>query len=252
LRERTGADGMSLSGLCDLHCHCVPNVDDGVRSAADGFELCRRLKLLGYSTVVATPHMRTGMFDNDKPQLKAAFEAFLATSAGEGGLPELSLAAEHFLDDMFMHKLGRDEALPYPGGHAVLIEFPPDRFPLGLDECLFRMRVRGLRPVIAHPERYAPLWMSSAPLEHLLERGALALLDTMSLIGKYGRKSQLAAERMLEDELYYAACSDSHKPDDVDSVALAIERLVQLAGEDGAQALLGEHPRQILAGTVAD
>ncbi len=178
---------MSLSGLCDLHCHYVPNVDDGVRSAAAGVQLCRRLREIGYSTVVATPHMRPGMFDNDKPQLTAAFDAFVALAAGEGGLPELGLSAEHFLDDTFMEKLGRDQTLPYPGGHAALIEFPPDRFPLGLDDCLFRMRVRGLRPVIAHPERYAPLWTTDAPLEHLLERGSLALLDSMSLVGKYGR-----------------------------------------------------------------
>jgi protein-tyrosine phosphatase len=245
---------MSLSNLCDLHCHYVPNVDDGVRSAEDGVRLCRRLKEIGYSTVVATPHMRPGMFDNDKPQLTAAFDAFLAfvATAGEGGLPELGLAAEHFLDDAFMDKLGRNETLPYPGGHAALIEFPPDRFPLGLDDCLFRIHVRGLRPVIAHPERYAPLWTTNLPLEHLLERGAIALLDTMSLVGKYGRKSKAAAERMLEAGMYYAACSDSHKPEDVDTVGEAIERLIELAGKNGAQELLDEHPRQILAGTVAD
>jgi protein-tyrosine phosphatase len=243
---------MSLSGLCDLHCHYVPRVDDGVRSLEDGVALCRRLAEVGYSTVVATPHMRPGMFDNHKPQLTAAFDAFRVAAAGEAGLPELGLAAEHFLDDTFMDKLGRGETLPYPGGHATLIEFPTERFPLGLDDCLFRMRVRGLRPVIAHPERYTPLWTSDAPLEHLLERGALALLDTMALVGKYGRKSKAAAERMLEVGLYYAACSDSHKPADVDTLEEAIARLIELAGEDTAQALLGEHPRQILAGTVAD
>jgi protein-tyrosine phosphatase len=194
------------------------------------------------------------MFDNDKPRLTAAFAGFVTAAAleKEGALPELGLAAEHFLDDTFMQKLGRDETLPYPGGHAALIEFPTDRFPLGLDDCLFRMRVRGVRPVIAHPERYAPLWTRTEPLEHLLERGALALLDSMSLIGKYGRKSKTAAERMLEAGMYYAACSDSHKPEDVDSVAHAIDRLIELAGEDGARELLGDHPRHILAGTVAD
>jgi protein-tyrosine phosphatase len=243
---------MSLSGLCDLHCHYLPNVDDGVRSVEDGLALCRRLAEVGYSTVVATPHMRTGMFDNDKPQLTAAFDQFRAAVAGESGLPELGLAAEHFLDDTFMQRFARDETLPYPGGHAALIEFPPERFPLGLDECLFRVHVRGIRPVIAHPERYTPLWTSNLPLEHLLERGALALLDTMSLVGKYGRKSKAAAERMLDVGMYYAACSDTHKPADVDTLVLAIDRLVELAGEDGARMLLNDHPRQILAGTVVD
>ena len=243
---------MSLSGLCDLHCHYVPRVDDGVQSVEDGLALCRRLAQLGYSTVVATPHMRPGMFDNDKPLLMAAFAEFQSACAGEAGLPELGLAAEHFLDEVFMRRLAADETLPYPGGHAVLVEFAPDRFPLRLDECLFRMQVRGLRPVIAHPERYAPLWQEDEPLAHLVERGALPLLDTMSLVGKYGRKPRLAAERLLEAGLYYAACSDTHKPEDVESLGEAIARLVALRGEPDAALLLSEHPRRILAGTVAD
>lgn len=243
---------MSLTGLCDLHCHYVPRVDDGVRSREDGIALCRGLAQIGYSTVVATPHIRPGMFDNAKPQLTAAFAAFQGAVQAEAGLPELGLAAEHFLDDSFLTKLGANETLPYPGGHAVLIEFPPERFPLGLDECLFRMQLRGLRPVIAHPERYAPLWRDDAPLTHLLERGALALLDTMALEGKYGRKPQAAAERMLDAGLYYAACSDTHKPDDLETMRKAIERLIELCGEAGAVELLAEHPRRILAGTVAD
>jgi hypothetical protein len=57
---------------------------------------------------------------------------------------------------------------------------------------------------------------------------------------------------MLEVGLYYAACSDTHKPADVDTLVLAIERLVELTGAAGARELLGDHPRQILAGTVAD
>ena len=243
---------MSLSDLCDLHCHYVPSVDDGVKSAAEGVLLCRRLAEIGYTTVVATPHMRTGMFDNDRARLVAAYQQFKTEAEGEAGLPELGLGCEHFLDETFMERLARGETLPYPGEHAALVEFPPERLPVRLDDSLFRMRVRGFRPVIAHPERYAPLWQSSEPLEHLVDRGALALLDTMSLVGKYGRKSKAAAERLLDDGLYFAACTDSHKPADVEVVAQAIERLVGLCGEAHARALLAENPRHILAGTVAD
>ncbi|HKU43164.1 MAG TPA: CpsB/CapC family capsule biosynthesis tyrosine phosphatase [Polyangiales bacterium] len=243
---------MSLSGMCDLHCHYVPAVDDGVADVENGLALCRSLRELGFTTVVATPHMRAGMFDNDKPRLSAAFESFCSAVASETGLPELGLASEHFFDETFMARLARGETLPYPGGHAALVEFPPERFPLALDENLFRMRVRGLRPVIAHPERYAPLWSNSAALEHLLERGALALLDVMSLAGKYGRKAKHAAERMLEEELYFAACSDSHKPADVELVAESIARLIALRGAGQARTLLCEHPRDILSGSVVD
>jgi protein-tyrosine phosphatase len=243
---------VSLSGLCDLHCHYLPAVDDGVRAIDEGVQLCRALGAIGYDTVIATPHIRAGMFDNRKPGLVAVYETFSQHTAALTDLPKTGLAAEHFCDDIFLDLFARGETLPYPGGHAALVEFPPERLPLAVEDCFFRMSVRGVRPVIAHPERYAPVWKGSAPIENLVDRGALAQLDVMSLVGKYGRKAQAAAERLLEDGLYYLACSDSHKPADVPSVQQGIARLIELVGADEAQLLLSVHPKSILAGTIRD
>jgi protein-tyrosine phosphatase len=237
-------------GFVDLHCHYVPAVDDGVRTQQEGVELCRALKQIGYATVAATPHIRSGMFENRKAQLVSVFEAFSAQHARGQDMPELLLGAEHFCDDVFWALFERGEALPYTGDKALLIELPPESLPLGLEDRIFRMRVRGLQPVIAHPERYTPMFGSSAPLARLVELGAVALLDLMSLTGKYGRKPQRAAERMLKDELYYAACSDCHRPADVPIVQQAIERLTKLTSPARAQALLADHPRRILRGEV--
>jgi len=237
---------------CDLHCHYLPGVDDGVRTWEEGMRLCHGLAALGYGTVVATPHMRPGMFDNDKAGLERAFVEFAAHCDDAGDLPERGLAAEHFCDDVFFARLEQGTALPYPGGHAVLVEFAPDRLPLGLEQQFFRMQVRGVRPVIAHPERYAPVWKRSAELEVLVDRGALALLDVMALVGKYGRRPQRAAEELLDADLYCAACTDSHRPEDLDTVERAIARLIELVGVEYAECLLADRPRQILAGTVLD
>lgn len=243
---------MSLTGLCDLHCHYLPAIDDGVRTLEEGIELCRGLRALGYDTVIATPHIRSGMFDNRKADLVQTYDNFVRAAASHDGMPLTGLAAEHFCDDIFFELFERGETLPYPGGHAALIEFPPERIPLRIEDRFFHMRVRGVRPVIAHPERYTPAFRSSEPIANLVDRGALALLDVMSLTGKYGRKAEQAAERMLEDGLYYAACSDTHKPADLEHLQRSIERLSVLVGADEAQELLGEHPKLILAGTVPD
>jgi protein-tyrosine phosphatase len=237
---------------CDLHCHYLPGVDDGVRTLQDGVALCRGLKQLGYRKVVATPHIRPGMFDNHKPQLEAAFAQLCAATRDEPELPELGLAAEHFCDDTFFGLLERGAALPYPGGHAALIEFATDRLPLRISEQFFRMQVRGVRPVIAHPERYTPVWKDDEVLRALVERGALALLDVMALIGKYGRRPQRCAEDLLDQDLYFAACSDSHKPEDLPGVERGIARLIELVGPEHAELLLADHPQQILEGTVQD
>ena len=243
---------MTLSGFIDLHCHYVPDVDDGVRTFDDGVALCRALRSIGYAKVVATPHMRPGMFDNDASHLRAAFDAFVERAQALPDMPELGLASEHFFDPETMQRLASDEGLPYPGRKSALVELPPERLPLGLRELFFRLRVRGLRPVLAHPERYTPLFRDSDELATLIDHGALAQLDLMSLVGKYGRKPKHTAERLLEEGLYFIASSDSHKPADVPLVAQAIERLRELVGDDEARQLLSDHPQQVLAGTVPD
>src|SRR5688572_7333069 len=41
----------------DIHCHCLPGLDDGPASMADAVALCRALVQDGVTTVVATPHL---------------------------------------------------------------------------------------------------------------------------------------------------------------------------------------------------
>lgn len=237
-------------GWVDLHCHYLPAIDDGVRTLDEGVDLCRRLRGAGFTMVVATPHIRTAMFENRKPGLEAAYAAFVEATRGERGLPVTGLGAEHFFDDVFWALFAGGEAVPYPGGHAALVELSERSLPLGLDHRFFEMQVRRVRPVLAHPERYAAFRRSSAALEPLVDVGALPLLDLMSLVGKYGRSAKKAAERMLAEDLYYAACSDCHRPHHVDLVRDAIERLRRLVGAARADALLGENPRRILRGEV--
>lgn len=240
----------SDDGYVDLHCHYLAAVDDGVRTEEEGARLCQELARIGYRRVVATPHMRSDMFDNDKSALVASFERFAAQHGARPGMPELGLGAEHYCDDAFFERFERGEALAYPGGHAALVELPSEHVPVRIEQRMFRMLIKGVRPVLAHPERNAGLFKSTAPIERLIEMGVLPLLDVMSLVGKYGRSPKKAAERMLEEDVYFAACSDSHKPEDVEHVADGIERLRKLVGRELAGELLGDNPRRILEGDL--
>lgn len=238
----------------DLHCHYVPAVDDGVRTLDESQRLLAGLRSLGYGRVIATPHIRSGMFDNERGGLRRAFDELLgvlgvAEDAEHAQLPRLGLAAEHYFDDVFVGLVQSKSALPYPGGKAVLVEFHYDLWPRGIDRQLFRLEVAGLTPVLAHPERYRELERHSDPLALLLEHGCLSLLDLMSLVGKYGERSRRTAERLLEEGLYDAACTDCHRPEDVEHVARALERLEVLVGRQDADALTADNPAAILEGT---
>lgn len=241
---------MTPKGFVDLHSHYVPAIDDGVKTYEDGVALCQALAAIGYSDVVATPHIRTAMYENRRQGIQEAHAAFVARSASEPGMPALGVASEHFFDDVFWDLFERGEILPYPGGRAALVELPAQTMPRHLDKAFFRMAVKGVRVVLAHPERYAQLFRKTDALDPLLDVGVLPQLDLMSLTGKYGSEPKRAAERMLEEGIYFLASSDAHKPADVPVVADAIARLKRAVGDQEALVLLSEHPRSILDGTL--
>ena len=213
--------------------------------------MLRGLREAGFDFVVATPHMRPGMFDNDRASLERAYELMQPALAAQRDMPRVHLSSEHFFDDVVFARLLRGEALPYPGGKAVLVEFGTGAFPARAQHRFFDLRRAGLVPVLAHPERYESVWKDDGCLEPLLDAGADLLLDVCALIGKYGRQPQRAAEKLLEEGAYEAACSDAHRPADVDYVVRALARLEELVGLSECGRLLSEGPRGILGATTA-
>jgi protein-tyrosine phosphatase len=238
-----------MKGYVDLHCHFVAGVDDGVRTAEEGIRLLRNLKGAGFDYVIATPHMRPGMFDNTREGLEAAYVEFRSALPGAHEVPETGLASEHYFDDVVFSRLLAGQSLPYPGGRAVLLEFYEIDFPVSVAQRFFELQRRRLLPVIAHPERYRFLWDSTAKLERLVELGAVALLDAAALVGKYGRKPKRCAEQLLEKGVYQAACTDAHRPDDVDEVKEAMRVIEKRYGEEELDYLFRRGPRAILEGT---
>jgi protein-tyrosine phosphatase len=174
--------------------------------------------------------------------------------AAESELPDTHLSSEHWFDDVVFARLTRSLGLPYPwlgngpvtGKRGVLVELNPQAFPAQLAHRFFDLGRAGLRPVLAHPERYQPVWKDDACLDPLLDAGAYLLLDVCALVGKYGRASQRAAEKLLDEDAYEAACSDAHRPADAEAVTKAIGVLERRVGRQDAERLLRDGPKKIL------
>jgi protein-tyrosine phosphatase len=241
-----------MRGFIDLHCHFVPGIDDGARTIAEGVQMLEALSRIGFSRVIATPHMRPGLFDNQRGGLVAAFEQMLPHIRAVPGLPEVELSSEHYFDDMVFERVLNGQGLPYPGQRAVLLEFYEMEFPTSIDRSLSLLRIRGLLPVIAHPERYRAIWRNGDTLERLIDAGAAALLDVAALAGKYGQRPQRSAEELLDRGLYHAACSDAHRPADADAVLAGMRVVEERFGPEEVDFLFREGPLELLAGRLPD
>src|SRR4051812_4878784 len=152
--QRRRLERFGAAGAVDIHCHCLPGLDDGPATAEDAVALCRALAEDGFTTVVATPH-QLGRYDrrNGGPVVRAAVETLNLTLAAENIPLNVVPGADVRLDERIVPLLDQEEVLTVGGGSHLLLELPHDTYiePLGMIRLL---AARGLRAVVTHPERH--------------------------------------------------------------------------------------------------
>jgi protein-tyrosine phosphatase len=198
--------------VIDLHSHILPGLDDGVESLDAAVELARAAVKDGIAAIAATPHVRHD-YPNSAAEMERALRNVRAALAAEGVPLELLSGGEIALDRL---PLLEDEELRRfaLGGskQSLLLEFPYVGWPLGLEQTVFELRVRGWRPILAHPERNAEVQRNPDRLAHLVEAGTLIQLTAASLDGRLGRATCAAASRLLERGYAHLIGSDAHAP----------------------------------------
>jgi protein-tyrosine phosphatase len=238
-------------GFVDLHSHILPALDDGSPDEATSLTMVRGLVALGFDTVCATPHQKAGQFMPALDAIRAAHRRVLELVAGAGLALQSPLAAENMWDATLYERIRSDSIPSYDGGAAFLVEFSPSQLPPDLGQRIFELRRRGKLPVIAHPERYQPLW--TAPDQVIALRADCALVvDLGAIAGYHGRREGKAARAYVEQGLAHAVASDVHSPSDLRGAAEGVAWIKKRLGDRVLSRLLDENPRRILAGEHPD
>lgn len=239
-----------MSGLVDLHCHLLPGVDDGAKTLADTLEMARALVDLGFSTVAPSPHARPEYAPLDVVEARLAETR--AALEREGIALTLGRNAENVLDEAFLRSLGTPEARMLGAGRYVLVELPYTTPVPALPDVLFRIRTKGIAPVIAHPERCLEFERKGRAAE-AVRVGALLQLDVGALTGRYGGGAKKLARTFLEEGLYTLGATDLHAPVGArDWVGRALAELRSMAGDQAFDRLMRGNPARLLAGEALE
>jgi protein-tyrosine phosphatase len=236
-----------MSRFIDLHVHILPGVDDGPRADAQSLTLIRGLSDLGFGRLIATPHVRPPMWDQNLEHLEALRDNLLRQLGDDA--PRIDVAAENFFDDQVWKRFEEKRMIFYPGGRAALVEFGSaiDAVPLGFDQRFFEMSVRGVKPVLAHPERQLRLSADIELLERLVNSGVLLLLSLSSLGRSFGRLVRRRAEAIIRSGLPLMAATDAHSAKEIKIIEKGIKRLRKLVGDEELERMLIERPASILS-----
>ncbi len=242
--------------MIDLHCHLLPGIDDGPSTLEESLALCRLAVADGITRAIVTPHIHPGRWDNNRISIGAACDN-LQQSLDEHEIPlQLGYAAEVRLTELIPDQVGRND-IPFYGtvdGYRImLLEFPHGHIIPGSHELVEWLLGRGIRPLIAHPERNRQIMTDVNQLQPFIEAGCWLQLTAGSVIGQFGANSQFVAQQLLAHDMVTVLASDGHNAKARPPVLRQVfDSIVRQFGAQRAQRLMLEAPAAMVAGQFAD
>src|SRR5512138_1775746 len=142
-------------GFVDLHVHVLWGVDDGCETPEETLTAARLLTSLGWDELAPSPHAVPELPSHDAAACEARRAEAAALLAREGVALTLHANAENRLDESFMARADDPAGRRGIGPSArwVLVEAPFQQALPALPELVFRLRRKGVSPLLAHPER---------------------------------------------------------------------------------------------------
>lgn len=237
--------------MIDLHNHLLPGIDDGAKKVEETLEFLRIARRDGVQVVVATPHMKPGVYDNDRDTILQRVAMVREAARGDEaeGVELLPGAEVYYTADLAAR--ARAGALMTVGdrGRYLLLELPYQQSPMHVDDSIFQLRLLGITPLMAHPERVAYYLEDIERVAASVRLGALTQVTANSLTGRFGDKARDFARAMLERNLVHVLASDSHdvryRPP---IMSEGLRAAAAVLGESRARRLVQDIPRAILDG----
>lgn len=200
---------MNLETIVDLHCHILPEIDDGSPDLEHSLKLADEAVKDGVTHILASPHHLDRNYVNHKNDVLKATNTFQqeldARKINLKVFPGQEVHINGELIQKYDDLLGTDEKKKY-----MLLELPHDNVPAYTTRLIFELQKVGTIPIIVHPERNKEIQGDLNILYSIIEQGALAQLTATSYIGGFGEKVAEISKKLVENRLVQVIASDAH------------------------------------------
>jgi protein-tyrosine phosphatase len=194
--------------LVDIHCHIVPGVDDGAKNVEVALAMIEDARNMGAVAILTTPHIRGSIDDRRAHDFHVeAFQEILPYST-----PELSLhlGCEVRATADIQTIVEEPSFTANEAGKWILLEMPSNEVPPYFLQSLFQFRLRGITPIVAHPERNIGVLKRPEYAIEFVKQGAHLQITTASLNGDLGEHFASCSRKLIEAGLVSFVSSDAH------------------------------------------
>ncbi|MEH7336777.1 CpsB/CapC family capsule biosynthesis tyrosine phosphatase [Neobacillus drentensis] len=196
--------------MIDIHCHILPGVDDGAKSLAESIEMAKHAVEDGIKTIIATPHHKNSKYENPKTQIIDKVNDLNKALVKEGIDLKILHGQETRIYGEILEDLEIGDILTLVESKYLFIELPSGHVPRYTERLFFDIQMKGLIPIIVHPERNQELIERPDVLYNLVEKGALSQVTASSLSGYFGKKIKNFSHQLIEANLTHFIASDAH------------------------------------------
>ena len=193
-----------------MHSHLLPGLDDGLSDLDTTLAFIKELHNLGYSKIICTPHILSGIYPNSPDTILPKLD-LVRNALREKNIPvSVDAAAEYMVDTEFEAIIKSDGRLLTFGKNYILIEMSYVAASPNIEHVIFALRMKGLQPVLAHPERYNFYHRQFDQYERMIDLGCLLQVNLLSLLGYYGKPVKSAAEKLFSAKMVSLVGTDMH------------------------------------------
>jgi protein-tyrosine phosphatase len=196
--------------LIDLHSHILPGVDDGAPDLALSLEMARMAVADGIEVMACTPHFMPGLYDNESQDIRARIADLNEIFIEEGIDLALVTGCDAHVRPDFLNCLREGSILTLHDSRYVLFEPSHTTMPPRMDDLLFNIQMAGYVPILTHPERFKWIEQNYEMFRDLAKNGVWMQITAGSLTGRFGKRSEYWAKRMLAEGLVSILATDAH------------------------------------------
>lgn len=203
----------SLKGadsLIDIHSHILPGIDDGASTMEDAINMARAAVGEGITRIIATPHHQNRTFLNKKQDILKRVTDLNHVLRNEDIPLEVLPGQETRIYGELLEGFENGDILTLNHTNYLFIELPSGHVPRYTEQLLFEVQLKGLTPIIVHPERNTEFMEDPEKLLNLVKKGTLTQTTTSSLTGHFGKKIQKFSMQLIEANLTHFIASDAH------------------------------------------
>ena len=236
-----------MTELTDIHCHVLPQVDDGSKNMETSIEMLRQMYDEGIRRVIVTPHYHKGHMDADIDTVRSRFhelEEACGADPKTAGI-ELYLGCELYYYPSAISWLQEGVISTMAGSDYVLTEFAFTLDKHSIEDGITNLINAGYLPIIAHIERYENLVGDLDFVSGLIEKGAYVQINSEALDAPY--KVRKFAKKLLKNHMVHFVATDAHGVHHrTPKLAAAAQYIAKHYGEEYCTRLFSENPSRIL------